>query len=141
MPGITLQTRPPRRAPKNPGCRHGAGLALCLLGALLISLPTLALHYPLETYRADDGLPGTQVLSIHQDNQGMIWMGTFSGLCRFDGFAFHPLSYPNGPRGREIQDIDLGRDGTLWVATGLGLSWHHTGSWEHLSTAEGLPPS
>lgn len=38
-----------------------------------------------EPVRVADGLPHGTVTSIAQDRRGLIWMGTFGGLVRFDG--------------------------------------------------------
>lgn len=42
-----------------------------------------------------DGLPSDGVTWLIQDSRGFIWMGTFSGLCRFDGYSF--INYKNDP--------------------------------------------
>ena len=35
-------------------------------------------------YTMKDGLPSDGVNCVMQDSRGFIWMGTFSGLCRFE---------------------------------------------------------
>ncbi len=114
--------------------------AAVLLACLLLSgAPVLARHYPIETYRSDSGLPQAQVISICQDRQGAIWFGTFSGLCYFDGVDIHTLSWPASPRGREIRKIVEAPDGTLWVATSIGISRYREGEWRDFTAADGLP--
>ena len=39
----------------------------------------------MEQLSVDEGLPHTDVSSIVQDGDGYIWIGTYSGLCRYDG--------------------------------------------------------
>ncbi len=40
-----------------------------------------------RTYEVTDGLPGG-VLCLLQDQKGYLWLGTRSGLCRYDGQEF-----------------------------------------------------
>ncbi len=37
-----------------------------------------------HTYTTDDGLPNNQIWSVYEDNQGFLWLGTSSGLSRFN---------------------------------------------------------
>jgi len=115
---------------------HIGALVVCLL---LAPDPAFAGHYPIETFRSDSGLPQAQVLSICQDRHGAIWFGTFSGLCYFDGISFHALTWPDGPRGREINEIVEGADGTIWVATSNGVSRLRDGSWRDFTARDGMP--
>ena len=39
-------------------------------------------------FSIDEGLPPGNVNDIIQDSLGLIWLGTESGLCRFDGYEF-----------------------------------------------------
>ena len=36
----------------------------------------------------EDGLPNNSVISLTQDAAGFIWMGTYDGLNRYDGYSF-----------------------------------------------------
>ena len=40
-----------------------------------------------------DGLISRDVWSIAVDANGMIWIGTIEGVCRFDGKNFYSLCY------------------------------------------------
>jgi len=114
-------------------------LTAFVLSLALTATTVQARHYPIETFRSDAGLPQAQVLSICQDRQGAIWFGTFSGLCWFDGLAFHTLTWPDGPRGREINGIIEADDGTLWVATAIGISRCRDGFWRDYTAEDGMP--
>src|SRR4029450_5388652 len=48
--------------------------------------------YALTAWTVKEGLPSGNVLSIAQDREGYLWLGTNSGLVRFDGFQFVPWS-------------------------------------------------
>ena len=48
-----------------------------------------------EQLTIEDGLPGTGVLDVLQDKLGFIWIGTYGGLFRYDGFTLK--NYRNDP--------------------------------------------
>ena len=45
-------------------------------------------------YSTDNGLSSNAVSDIKQDDFGYIWIATWNGLSRFDGFEF--FNYPMG---------------------------------------------
>ena len=79
-----------------------------------------------DYFSPKDGLSGTSVLCILQDQQGFLWFGTTGGLNRFDGLSFK--EYKNIPgdstslSNNYIQAIVEDRNGLIWVGTGTGLS-------------------
>jgi hypothetical protein len=85
---------PPRGGPPRriwiPVLLAGA-LALRGAAAPLPAAPEASL--PVRVYTAADGLAGNEINAILQDSRGFLWIGTDSGLSRFDGTRF--VSYPN----------------------------------------------
>ena len=49
-----------------------------------------------ETISTDDGLPGSTIKCVAQDEQGYIWIGTFNGLARYDGYGFNIFRHEDG---------------------------------------------
>lgn len=98
----------------------------CLMFTFL-QLSTIACNaqYYFKHYQTDQGLSHNSVRSIKQDKKGFIWIGTRSGLSRFDGYTFK--SYKNkadkfGYIGNDIiSSIDEDETGMLWIGTGRGL--------------------
>jgi ligand-binding sensor domain-containing protein len=101
----------------------------------------LRLHV-LDRWTIEDGLPSNTVFDIIQDEDGYLWLATDSGLARFDGVRFTTFDTMNTPAlGNNLaRDLDLGVDGSLWIATGGGGLIHHSeDSFESLTVADGLP--
>ncbi|MEE8399693.1 MAG: two-component regulator propeller domain-containing protein, partial [Desulfobacterales bacterium] len=74
----------------------------------------------------EQGLSNSHVYDILQDDVGFIWIATFNGLNRFDGYSIksyhHDPSDPSSLSGSNINTIFQGRDGYIWVGTdGRGL--------------------
>ena len=73
------------------------------------------------TYGPDEGLAQSQVRAITQDKSGYLWLGTNSGLSRFDGSEFENFNRSNGLPGNQINCILQGSK--LWVGTTGALSY------------------
>ncbi len=73
---------------------------------------------------ADDVSVGS-VLSIFQDDIGLMWIGGRAGLARYDGYNFatyiHDVNDPGSLGGNTINDITQDNNGNLWIATQAGL--------------------
>jgi len=73
----------------------------------------------------DGFLPGA-VYAITQTPDGYLWLGTQSGVVRFDGVRAVPLPLPPGQQrpSTAVGALLTARDGTLWIGTLDGLaSW------------------
>ncbi len=94
---------------------------------LLVSLFSLfcvqlqAQQYSFINYSVEKGLASSQVIDICQDELGYIWVGTQSGLSRFDGIKFQNYSVNEGLPDNKIENLYLAPDGRLWVATQKGI--------------------
>ncbi len=78
--------------------------------------------YVIRTWRTDDGLPQNAVTSVVQTKDGYIWVGTYSGLARFDGVHFTVFNSGNTPALRSGRVTSLFEDpaGTLWIGSEIG---------------------
>src|SRR5215510_1320010 len=47
-------------------------------------------------YTVHDGLVANPVRCIYQDTKGFMWIGTFDGLSRYDGYKFTNYTNANG---------------------------------------------
>ena len=56
--------------------------------SFLIVRQSLAQSYYFDNYSVKEGLAQSSVYDIQQDKNGLLWMGTSSGLSKFDGRNF-----------------------------------------------------
>jgi signal transduction histidine kinase/CheY-like chemotaxis protein/streptogramin lyase len=80
-------------------------------------------RYVFESIGEDQGLRDLSVTSLCQDRQGFLWVGTPSGLFRYDGHRLLGFSTRDGLPDVWITALHEGPDGTLWVGTYHGLAW------------------
>ena len=79
-----------------------------------------------ERFTIENGLASSWVISITQDMQGYIWIGTAAGLSRFDGYDFVTFrNIPGNPRSlanNRVNIVFADKSGNIWVGTQNGLS-------------------
>src|SRR5262245_44797456 len=117
--------------------------AAVAMALLLASRPANALdpkvritQYRHTAWRVQDGALESAPNAITQTTDGFIWIGTDSGLVRFDGVRFQPWTPPPNIRlsGTAVLSLLGASDGTLWIGTAIGLlSWKHGHLQEHVS--------
>lgn len=82
-------------------------------------------QFQLDQWTTKDGLPANKVRAIYQTQNGYLWVGTESGLARFDGHRFVTYTESNSPALRA--DGSMGRafyedeQERLWIGTDRGL--------------------
>jgi len=106
--------------------------AAILMGSALSFCAQAAVQSPWDAfsdvvfhhYRQEDGLPNAVMTAMLEDDDGFLWVGTQSGLARFDGYRFRtytpraadPASLPDSL----ITALLLDSRHQLWVGTGAG---------------------
>ena len=125
-----------------PGSRSApAVVALCTAALLLLCSPALALNPTLDidqlahfAWTLRNGFSNGAVYAIAQTPDGYLWLGTASGVVRYDGARLTPL--PLGP-GQKLPNaasaaILPARDGSVWIGTLDGLvRWKNGGLTEY----------
>ncbi|TRY30990.1 EAL domain-containing protein [Aliiglaciecola sp. M165] len=101
--------------------------ALILYAALVpsVSLANVA-NIQLENYSVEHGLSQSSVLDIVEDQEGFIWIATFEGLNRFDGYEFKHY-FPQSQSSKKIQlefvrELFVDSSGTLWISALNGVA-------------------
>ena len=93
------------------------------------------------SWSSRDGLPHNQINALAQTGDGLIWVGTYEGLARFDGMAFTVLRPENTPGFADagVRDLHVDSRGRLFAALGRGgVSVLDGGRWQVLP---GLQPA
>lgn len=96
-----------------------------LLICILCCFPHLIHAYSLRQFSNKNGLSNSAILSLYQDHQGVIWIGSCDGLNIFDGTNIHvynPVNPTKAPlSGNLINDITETEKDVLWIQTNYGL--------------------
>ena len=97
-------------------------------------------QYGHTAWRVQDGFFSGAPTSITQTRDGYIWIGTQSGLVRFDGVRFVPLAVSEGEplRNTSIASLFSDGDGSLWIGTGSDLEHWQNGRLTHFPEHRGF---
>ncbi len=120
-------------------------IAAALVAGVLTtdSIPIRPIHQLAHrTWTSHEGAP-TEIHVLAQTGDGYLWLGTVSGLVRFDGVRFVPFT-PGG--GDTLPDAGVralmeGNDGTLWIVWETGTVSHLVnGRLTNFGRRDGLAP-
>jgi ligand-binding sensor domain-containing protein/two-component sensor histidine kinase len=99
--------------------------------------------YFVTTWTEKDGLPAGGIRTLEQGAEGALWLGTETGLVRFDGLRFVPFAdlysakLPSGA----VDTLLRARDGSLWIGLNgrRSVARFNQGKVTLFGEAEGLP--
>ncbi len=83
-------------------------------------------EYKFRFLTANEGLPQNTVDCILKDRHGFMWFGTWSGLCRYDGYSFKTYRRANASKDLPdnfIRTLCQDNNGNIWIGTGKGISY------------------
>jgi ligand-binding sensor domain-containing protein/serine phosphatase RsbU (regulator of sigma subunit) len=81
---------------------------------LFSQIPLVGQSYYFDNYNSQDGLSQSKVFTIFQSSKHHIWLGTVSGVSRFDGASFQNYTSENGISSGGVRTIFEDRKGNLW---------------------------
>lgn len=97
------------------------------MGFLLLVIPAICAaetnqEWLAQAWQTEEGLPENVVSGVVQTPDGCLWVGTPSGLTRFDGLQFEAVSLTNviAAPNRGIIAMLRGNDNALWLAMDRG---------------------
>lgn len=111
--------------------------SILILG-LAVSVPVSGQLYNFTTYSVEQGLPQSTIFSIFQDSRDYLWLGTESGVARFNGSQFTIFDRSSGLPGNTIRSIIEAPDGNIWVGTDKGIGIYNGTRWRQITTKDGL---
>ena len=95
---------------------------LSVIFLLFISAFQAQSHH-FDNYSVKEGLAQSSVYCIEQDKNGFVWLGTASGLSRFDGHEFINYTAEDGLADGAVKAIYIDTLGALWLGhSGGGVS-------------------
>ncbi len=103
--------------------------AVCMLAALLLFLSltpapvcaapadpnSIGIGYSAVLYNNTNGLPTSDVNAVVQSGEGFLWIGSYSGLIRYDGNEFYRYSAATGMS--SVVSLCVDSRNRLWIGT------------------------
>lgn len=95
---------------------------ICLFILMFFLLPYNIIgqqNFSLEHFLVEDGLPHNTITQIIQDKKGFIWLATYNGLSKYDGYTFQ--NYKTQPsdkvvmKDNRIDKITEDTYGRIWI--------------------------
>jgi diguanylate cyclase (GGDEF)-like protein len=113
-------------------CGVLASLSTCAGAATQISYPD---HPRLTVQRLEEefGLGAVTVTTMGQDAEGFLWIGTQTGLYRYDGARARKMTEVEAITGHYLVDMVIAPDGTPWFAGNRGIAHYRNGQFEALA--------
>lgn len=120
---------------------NGLGMTILWIAALFCVFAG-RVHAQIRIHRhltVEDGLVQSQVLSLHKDREGGLWIGTLGGASRWNGVGFENVVLKKGLKSPGVYAIAEDSLGRVFLATnGGGISIFDHGRFEYLSRENGL---
>ena len=94
---------------------------------------SIAQTYHFDNYSVKEGLAQSSVYSIEQDAEGFVWLGTGSGVSRFDGNEIINYTTEDGLSDGAVRAMYIDTLGVIWFGhTSGGISRYYNGEIETL---------
>ncbi len=94
-------------------------LMMIFVWAVTINVATAQPYCDIRTYSIRDGLAANVVSGMGQSPDGLMWFGTYHGLCTFDGYQFMSFSETGGDQlsSNRIAVVKPNSHFGVWVIT------------------------
>lgn len=91
-----------------------------------------------EQFSENEGVPGSVILALEEDQHGAVWCGTSRGIALIEGSTVTPVADAGAPRG-SVYDIFRDDQNRLWCGTDQGV-YRYDGTWSQFTPDNsGLP--
>lgn len=104
-------------------------------GALAQSQVSFPEHprYTVQRLADEYGLGAVTATAMGQDRQGYLWIGTQTGLYRYDGARAQKMTAVEGLIGHYVLDMVIAPDGTPWFVGNRGVAHYVNDQFESLA--------
>jgi len=108
-------------------------LRIILFLLAFTALDLQAQSYYFDNYTVEDELASSKVYTILQSKNHQVWLGTLSGVSRFDGIKFQNFSSDNGMASNSVRALFEDSKGNIWYGhTEGGISRFNGKKFEYL---------
>ncbi len=109
-----------------PGVKQILSILILLVLAEFTSGYVYASNNAFRYLQPKDGLIDGEINSIVQDQEGVMWFATWSGLVSYDGYNFTnyrpELGNPNSLEEKKVRELFIDSENDLWIVTSRGIS-------------------
>ncbi len=91
--------------------------SLFLVLLVMSTFSLVAQQNRIKNFSSEDGLPSDMVYGVLIDHAGFLWLGTDSGLSRFDGYSFTNYTMGDGLPDNEILNLFEDSEKRIWLRT------------------------
>jgi diguanylate cyclase (GGDEF)-like protein len=120
-------------------CAAAALVCPAMAGPSRISFPENS-RFTVERLEDQLGMGAVTATCMGQDAQGFLWIGTQTGLYRYDGARARKMTEVEPITGHYIVDLLIAPDGTPWFAGNRGIAHLKNGEFERLPIPPVLMP-
>ena len=89
-------------------------------------------RYSVLRFEDHQGMGAVTATALGQDAQGFLWIGTQTGLYRFDGTRSKKMAEADSLIGHYVVDMVIAPDGTPWFAGNRGVAFYKNGELHRL---------
>ena len=88
--------------------------------------------------KLDSNPPLTYVKALLVDQSGVLYIGHFNGLTRYDGTNYQTYTTKDGLPDNRVNALLWDSEGRLWVGTWGGAAFLDNGAWHSITSSDGL---
>lgn len=109
------------------------------LSVVLFFFVFISIGQTVKNFTISDGLPGNSIKCLYKASNGLMWIGTETGLCTFDGEEFKIIGEEQGLKYNLIWKIAEDANKNIWLSTyGNGIAKFDGKRFIHYNKKNGL---
>jgi diguanylate cyclase (GGDEF)-like protein len=89
-------------------------------------------RFTVQRFEDQEGMGAVTATALGQDAQGFLWIGTQTGLYRYDGTRAKKMLEVESIIGHYVADLLVAPDGTPWFAGTRGIAYYKDGQFQKL---------